>query len=412
MEKKPKKSEKLNLSKILYTLLLFIILCSPSSFFSTGSLCIDLPLVSYGVCYFNVFTAFIFISIICFYAKPTIANYILLMLFGLLLILTTLVAIAGYPDIGFDLLFLTAAILYSIKIIRLDNLSAVTVAMLYSFLFLILLSYFTSTLSVYSDEMRRYGTVGFGPNELGFISLTVSVYAILSRKYWILAFAFYGALQSGSRRVLFLLPAITILIFAFNLNKKKLFAIAVIGFATYFALDSGFNLSRYLEEVDSLSRLANFNLDDLSAFFVDEGRLEIWNSAVLNIEYLSFRPSVPQIATLVYKSETMHSHNLYLQFMLEYGLLIGITLALANLLLIPVALYRIYKSEFYKGYADTFLFLASLYLSFTSYSLFDYPFYNYKMLFIYIVMITMIAKIYLRCYSHKTSANLQVPHLS
>lgn len=264
----------------------------------------------------------------------------------------------------------------------------------YSFLLLCILSPISLFAGSYGDLMGRSGSLGLSPNEVALVGGTLFLYGLFSEKNLpiYVTIGFLAMLLSASRRMFFLCLFIFLIKTLFQRPALFIgFVIAIFSlFYLYFQLneDSVENIRQYVPLFDRLIFASDTNTSTLS-FFIDESRLTWWTDS-LNLVLqnpFEFR-SHSEVQNLILSNQSVHVHNLFIQFCLQYGLIFGIFLTI--LMFYPFFRILLFLN---KDRNENSVFLGCFTILFIVYAFFDYPFFNLKMLFIFCLFFTMSLKL-------------------
>lgn len=409
----------LALKNILLSCILFLLILSPSRIYTLGLFNWNTSSVSYGGSAFSIATLLIMIiSIIILVIWLFDSRY------NLVTQPRSNFAITIFFLIIIGILFHTTFICYSdncsteLTGSNLNTIFAIGAAIFFVFslphnyasytfwlglIFICSLAPILYQLMSYSD-IGRGGSLGFSPNELGVIGFALvfhSVFLLLATEksnkgfksgrsfiiYLVLAVGSVGVVMSGSRRailltlgIVFILP---ILIGKISFFLKSCLVFVILSFCFYLFFE---DIIDYTPSVKRALEIWN-----TVEAFSDQGRVNIWTTGISSLpDGLLGYGSTGEVSANVYFEETLHSHNILLQLMLQYGPLLGTLVALYILTFSWKALLacRLY----FRGLLTYFNVSYVIVVSYTLFSFFDWFFYNPKSIFIFTLALLLSSK--------------------
>jgi O-antigen ligase len=185
-------------------------------------------------------------------------------------------------------------------------------------------------------ESRRVGSFGFGSNETALFVTTLILFLIFNRSirlFFNYIFVFIGIISLfiiASRRAYLLLVVLFLVISFFSRRRYKItfslrgiVVFSILTTITIIILNLG--LLNWLRDSNFVNRIFYFLNNDLS-FIEVSSRLDIYRQAFISIikrPILGYLGSDSLIASDAF-SNTIHAHNIFIQMILKYGILIGI----------------------------------------------------------------------------------------
>ena len=402
------KKERINSILFLSLAILFI---APSRFFSLGLYIESNHTLFYGTSLlnFSIFYLLFFIPYLLFGCKnnsyfkyPKLFPYFFIVI-SIVTLLTSFFRTIYFVDLfSFhinNIIYLLSGLIICSKV----NNKTLFYSFLISSYLLILLSPLSIILFAGNDEMYRAGTMGFGPNDLGWISSTLILFVTFSTfkiqyKIFIYILGLAGLLLSSSRAMIFLAFVVP---FLYLLRKYKYswLLISVIIFLNFLFIDQ---IQLFvLEKMQSLNYIPafhrmNFILANESYSLLGDINRTIYAKQLISnlLDNPMGYGSILEISNSVYQYSTLHAHNYFLETLALYGIFLG--LFIIFIIYIPIAkmlFYNTSKDDINTDYNFISL-IKSYFISICFFCLFDYPFVNPKNIFIFMLFYSLSLRFY------------------
>jgi len=343
--------EKKQIDIVLLILLLFLFL-SPSRFFNGGIYSITVKVISYNNGIFTVgdniiilITGYLLLKnhFKAIYFNDFKYYFIILLLvyvYSVFFFGTTIYYFDGFSELFHYLLsFILSFFLIQRKEYRQTTFYAIIIA----FVLLIIVSPLSMLYFRSYSNMHRAGTLGLGANDLGSIGSILIIFVIfswekkiISKKYLLILFllGLLGIGLAASRRTVFIIALFLIVKVVPKNLKKSIFILTTL--SVVLLLASNFLLKFISEHLDvPFFYRINWYLKVHEVFFSDQGRFLYFETFIKNIpNHLLGYGSLLDTASGLYHFETIHTHDIFLQYFAQYGVLVGSILGVALIIAI------------------------------------------------------------------------------